>query len=50
MVLVQYGYGMVRGAVRCGMVYGVARYVISYVGMVRWYGLVDILSGKVTLL
>ena len=40
MVLVQYGYGMVRGTVRCSMVYGVTRYVTSSVGAV---GLVDTL-------
>ena len=33
-VLGQCSYGMVHGTARCGMVCGVARYVITYVGMV----------------
>ena len=32
--LVQYGHGMVRATIRCGMMCGMARYVISCVGMV----------------
>ena len=34
LVIVQRGYGMVRGTVRCDMVCGMTRYVISYVGMI----------------
>ena len=35
-MLVQCGFGMVGGAVRSGLVYGVARNVISHV---CWYGM-----------
>ena len=39
---------MVRGTVRCGMVCGVARYVISYVGMMCMMVRFNIFYGKVT--